>query len=427
MNKRCNVLNDFWYFNGNIVFIQGRMLKMNDFALFLTKTVISMATKSSIKKTTIYDANWFYEIEKMILLNLDDIVCNVRDHRHHHDYNRNDAYRECMNVFSCIRDAIKIGKYNDIVQDFVMKCPIQVDLTLTYDCNNRCSFCYHGGPARSKELSITEWCSSLDKLKDAGVIIINFTGGEPTLRFSLLEHCLDRYYDFFRFQMTTNGTLLSFDKCVRLKDKGLDFVQISVEHCIAAKHDDICGRLGSWIDTIHGIQNSLKAGLSVGTITTITERNKNDIENLVNFLISIGVTNISVNSLFYDTRAKNMEDRVSDKELYDVLKRIVMLTQNRAKASFLFPTCYRQINSMELGFGIKKCTAAVSTLHIEPNGNVIPCQSWTHESCGNILRDDWSKIWFSDVANSVRSRQKKGKCLGCEWIAECNGACPLIF
>ena len=43
------------------------------------------------------------------------------------------------------------------------------------------------------------------------------------------------------------------------------------------------------------------------------------------------------------------------------------------------PTCYKQFNPLEFGFGAKACSAAQYNMTIEPDGSVIPCQSWFKE------------------------------------------------
>lgn len=419
MSKRYSVLNDFWYLNNdNVLFAQGKAFQLNDVAFLLIKTVMEIGQSSDSMKVLTHDVNWMSKIEQLVSLNLDKIIYEISKKYDIDDKNR--VYKDCINVFLSVKNQGKTLIYDKA------KAPIQVDVALTYRCNNHCLFCYHGGSRDVGELSIMEWDLVLNKLRDFGVFVINLTGGEPTLRLDVVEHCLVKYRDDFRFQMTTNGRLLSLDVCNSLRDKGLDFVQISIEHSVAARHNDMCGSSEAWMDTVRGIRNALKSGLSVGTLTTLTRDNRDSIEDLIMFLMDIGVTNIATNSLFYDQRAR-VVNRLSNDELRDVLERILVIIGNRAKLSFLFPVCCRQLDLAELGLEIKRCTAAVSTLHIESDGNVIPCQSWFHESCGNIITDDFDKIWRSDVAVSVRKRKKQEQCVRCEWIDQCNGDCPLKF
>ena len=64
--------------------------------------------------------------------------------------------------------------------------PARADLALTYQCNNKCSFCYVGD-RKTEELSTENWKNILDELWKVGVPSVIFTGGEPTLRKDLVE------------------------------------------------------------------------------------------------------------------------------------------------------------------------------------------------------------------------------------------------
>jgi radical SAM protein with 4Fe4S-binding SPASM domain len=82
---------------------------------------------------------------------------------------------------------------------------------------------------------------------------------------------------------------------------------------------------------------------------------------------------------------------------------------------------------MQLELGVKGCTAALYNMCIEPNGDVIPCQSY-YQSLGNILSTKWSSIWNHKL--SIQLREHKGipdKCLKCSLLSECGGGCPLAI
>ncbi len=75
----------------------------------------------------------------------------------------------------------------------------------------------------------------------------------------------------------------------------------------------------------------------------------------------------------------------------------------------------------------KPATAALYNMCVEPDGAVLPCQSY-YRPLGNLLTDPWDSIWNHDLA--VRLRERQGlpeKCNGCALLAECGGGCPLQF
>ena len=45
---------------------------------------------------------------------------------------------------------------------------------------------------------------------------------------------------------------------------------------------------------------------------------------------------------------------------------------------------------------------------VAPDGTVIPCQSWLGGTAlGNILTDDWDKIWQSQRCAAIRAKSAK--------------------
>nr|MDO8118950.1 SPASM domain-containing protein [Candidatus Sigynarchaeota archaeon] len=89
------------------------------------------------------------------------------------------------------------------------------------------------------------------------------------------------------------------------------------------------------------------------------------------------------------------------------------------------PTQYCEYNPVLHGLGPKRCSAANISIAIEPNGDVLPCQSY-FEPIGNILKDPWKKIWNHKLAKAIRNRDDvPSKCKDCELIESCGGGCPL--
>jgi radical SAM protein with 4Fe4S-binding SPASM domain len=82
---------------------------------------------------------------------------------------------------------------------------------------------------------------------------------------------------------------------------------------------------------------------------------------------------------------------------------------------------------MQLELGVKGCTAALFNMCIEPDGGVIPCQSYYYQ-LGNLLTDSWESIWNHELSTSLRERHDiPDKCNGCALLTECGGGCPLQF
>jgi radical SAM protein with 4Fe4S-binding SPASM domain len=62
---------------------------------------------------------------------------------------------------------------------------------------------------------------------------------------------------------------------------------------------------------------------------------------------------------------------------------------------------------------------------IEPEGSVLPCQSY-YQPLGNLLTDPWQSIWNNPLAVNLRERKDiPAGCKACDFLIECAGGCPL--
>jgi len=307
--------------------------------------------------------------------------------------------------------------------------PIRVDMSLTFRCQNSCIHCYAGGPHETDELSTEQWKQVIDHLYRIGVFILTFTGGEPTLKEDLLELLSYGQKKGLVTGLITNGRRLTDEKYVRsLGESGLDFVQVTLESHKPEIHDLMTGIMGSWTETVAGIKNLIPTKIYTTTNTTLSKYNAGDFLDTVDFIKELGVAAFGCNSLIYSGKAKDViEDFVFPLEDLKILLPKVQDKATKLGLKFLWytPTQYCKFNPIELGLGIKSCSAAMINMCIGPNGDVYPCQSY-FESLGNILKNDWKSIWNHPLAVKIRNRAYvEPKCRECPQLQICGGGCPL--
>ena len=307
--------------------------------------------------------------------------------------------------------------------------PFRADLALTYDCNNLCVHCYSSSPRRRSELSTKEWKRVIDKLFEVGVPNLLFTGGEPTLREDLPELIAHAEKVGAVTGLVTNGRRLADKSYVRkLTEAGLDYVQITLESHLPEIHERITRVPGSWRETVEGIRNSLEAGLYVDVNMTLSKLNVKHVAGYVDFLAQLGVRNVSANRLIYS--GKGLEVREWFEPSFDETARALEILKDKAlehgmKFTWYGVTRYCELNPLELEVGLKFCSACSVTIAIEPDGTVLPCQSYFHP-LGNILRDKWEKIWNHELCREIRERRYAAPSCGeCGHFAACGGGCPL--
>jgi radical SAM protein with 4Fe4S-binding SPASM domain len=305
--------------------------------------------------------------------------------------------------------------------------PYRMDLAVTYRCNNDCAHCYNARLRSYPELDTSEWKKIIDRLWSLNVPHLIFTGGEPTLRNDLPE--LIKYAEQ-KGQITglnTNGRRLSDPNYVQqLVDAGLDHVQITVESHDRTIHDQMVKSKGAWSQTISGLRNAIESSLFVMTNTTMLKDNYQSLDKTLDFLIGTGVPTIGLNALIYSGRGENVGTGLSEVELKPLLRIAQeMTTTSDVKLIWYTPTLYCRFNPLEMDLGIKGCSAALYNMCIEPDGGVIPCQSY-YQQLGNLLKDSWETIWEHDLALDLRNRHYvPDECQLCSLLEECGAGCPL--
>ena len=310
-----------------------------------------------------------------------------------------------------------------------LSAPIRVDLALTFRCQNNCNHCYAGGPHETPELTTEQWKEVIDRLHQIGVFILTFTGGEPTLREDLPELLLYGQNKGLVTGLISNGRKLKDKNYVKTLEKtGLDFIQVTLESHKPEIHDRMTATKGSWRETVAGIKNIIPTQIYATTNTTLSRYNAPHFLETIDFLKELGVAAFGCNSLIYSGKANKIsKEFVLPLETLKELLPKVHDKANQLGLKFLWytPTQYCRFDPVQLGLGVKSCTAAMINMCVGPNGDVYPCQSY-FESLGNILKEEWQKVWNHPLAVQLRKREYvEQKCKECPQLQVCGGGCPL--
>ncbi|HEX9922524.1 MAG TPA: radical SAM protein [Anaerolineae bacterium] len=314
-----------------------------------------------------------------------------------------------------------------------VQAPYKVDMALTYGCNNECPHCYnepdrYGMPSLPKE----DWFRVIDLLHEVGVPHLILTGGEATLHPALPD--IIRYADRLGHVvgLNTNGRRIAHNPYMQtLAEAGLNHVQVTLGSCHPAVHDAMMGAK-SFEQTVRGIENALASRVHVITNTTLMRANMGHAEQIIEFLYELGIRTFAMNGMIYSGGGFTHPSAIHETEMPPLLIRV----RDRAEElgmRFLWytPTEYCRMSPVELEIGAKRCNAGEYSMCIEPNGDVLPCQSY-YVAAGNILRDPWEKIWTSRLFRTFRDRELDPrwaglpeKCWECPDLPLCGGGCRI--
>ena len=324
------------------------------------------------------------------------------------------AYREEVTTDVYYMD---IGDYAPFMQ-----APHRMDLMVSamtrngsWHCNQKCVHCYAAGQKLSdeEELSTADWKRVLDICRSAGIPQVTFTGGEPTMREDLCE--LISYARWFISRLNTNGIRLTPEYCQKLREAELDSVQITFYSEDSKVHNRLVGA-PRYEDTLAGIRNALAAGLSVSINTPLCTLNR-DYEKTLKLLHELGVIYVTCSGLITTGGAAQPASealQLGSEDLEEILRGAVSYCHaNGMEIAFTSPGWLDEQIFEELNIPSPSCGACLSNMAVTPGGNVVPCQSWLDDQpLGNILTDDWKKIWESETCKARRafSSQMTGEC-----------------
>lgn len=322
------------------------------------------------------------------------------------------------------------------------KLPILGEIAVTYRCNNSCLFCYAGcgtGGCRggassapdSEEMSLGEIERIIRVFKDdAQIPFFSLTGGEPLLRGDLEKMIRSARRIGLQVNLITNATLADRARARSLFRAGLRTAQVSIESCDDALHDLLTASPGSFRRTLDGIANLRAAGISVQTNTTLTALNAADAPRMPRFLRGLGVSRFAMN-LYIPSRAAGARAA----ELFFPYSKAGAAIEEVRKAAraenmtfyWYSPIPHCRYNPIARGLGNKSCAAMDGLLSVSPSGDVLPCSSYALPM-GNLLRQSFREIWFSDQALHFKNKlYAPAECAGCEGFTACQAACPLYW
>jgi MoaA/NifB/PqqE/SkfB family radical SAM enzyme len=150
--------------------------------------------------------------------------------------------------------------------------PFEIAWNVTYRCNLRCKHCYENAGQKRPELSTDEAKQVLDKLSKLsgiGLPALSFSGGEPLARNDFFELAAYAKKRVGYLSIASNGTLITRDNAKRIKDVGVDYVEISIDGTTPGVHDSFRGIPSAFERAIEGVKNSLEEGVDTCIATVL--------------------------------------------------------------------------------------------------------------------------------------------------------------
>lgn len=301
--------------------------------------------------------------------------------------------------------------------------PLSVQLDLTYRCNERCVHCYldhtdHG------EMTTEEIKHLLEEMASAGVFILTLSGGEIFLRkdfFEILEYARQLT---FCVKLKTNAILIREREAARIRNLGVESIQISIYSHRPEVHDRITLIPGSLTRSLNAIRFLKSQGLRVIIGNVLMIQNVRDYPGVRVLAAELGVEctldptitpmmdgDRSVLSLGIDQNS--MRQVFRDAELVGNVDEFCAIAEKPGED---------ELNS-------RPCSAGHTTCYVSPYGDVFPCVQFPLPT-GNVRSQRFIDIWqHSDQMNEVRSIRMKDltTCTSCTHVGNCTRCPGLAF
>ncbi len=348
--------------------------------------------------------------------------------------------------------------------DFGFNRPLQIHAPLlvvwnfTYKCNLSCKHCYSDSGKISKmELSTKEAMDVVDQIADFGVTSLAFSGGEPLMRKDFFEVARHAVNSGLYVSVATNGTLLTKENVKKLKEIGINYVEVSLDGSNPQTHDIFRGQIGAFNKALEGLKNCVDEDLCTCMAVTAIKNNLTEIPAVLDLAENMGVKRFTLFNFVPIGRGQDIvecdplpEEREEvliflRKKLLNNPKIAILTTAPQLARVALQSECWSPQGDMMIPFAhmeaakinkrakaladfIGGCGAGRFYCAISPEGNVQPCV-FLPIIVGTLKTEKFEDIWLtSPVFNALRDRAAlKGRCGGCEFKFVCGGCRARAF
>ncbi|XP_032071609.1 molybdenum cofactor biosynthesis protein 1 isoform X1 [Thamnophis elegans] len=309
--------------------------------------------------------------------------------------------------------------FSDFLTDSFGRQHNYLRISITEKCNLRCQYCMpeEGVQLTPKsELLSTQEIITLARLfVKEGVDKIRLTGGEPLIRPDVVDIIaqLRKLEGLKTISVTTNGINLA-RLLPRLKEAGLDAINISLDTLVPAKFEFIVRRKG-FHKVMEGIHKALDLGYNPVKVNCVIMRGLNE-DELLDFVSLTEKQPLDVRFIEYmpfDGNKWNFKKMVSYKEMLDTIKQkwpdLKMLPCEEASSTakaYRVPHFQGQVSfitSMSEHF-----CGSCNRLRITADGNLKVCLFGNSEvSLRDHLRCNASEEELIQIIGAAIGRKKK--------------------
>ena len=314
--------------------------------------------------------------------------------------------------------------------------PVSGTFELTARCNFNCPMCYvhlhqEDIDARGKELTAQQWIDLGRQAKEAGMMFVLLTGGEPFVRKDFFEIYRALKQMGLLISINTNGSMLKGAILEQLLQDPPTRINISLYGGCNETYKNMCG-LNAFDIVTENIRALKQAGVDVRINLSITPYNKQDIEKIYEFARSLNI-NVKASSYMYPAIRVNGEighnNRLSAEEAavcsvdWDQLRLTPEQFNTYASAMKERTAKLESECSADLDEGVS-CRAGSTSFWMTWDGRMLPCGMIPHPAVQPLeigFAAAWEQIRKETAA--IRMPKECATCANRKMCAVCAAIC----
>lgn len=307
---------------------------------------------------------------------------------------------------------------------FRPQMPYHMVWLATNACNARCVHCSSdAAKCLPSELTTQEAKEMFEDLASAGVFDVAISGGEPLTRrdiFEVIEHATGLG---IRVGLGSNGSTVTPQVARRLKDLGLNRLQISIDG-LEETHDRARRWRGLFQKSIRAIKTGIDADLDVHVCFTAHRMNFRELGAVIDQCATWGVRRFNMSRLVPTGRGDTSLDLTPGE--WKMVVEGFELKRKALAGQMDFSTHLAQLvlldPSLDCTSGFVGCQAGLGQGCIGPEGDVTPCVMLP-VVVGNIRQQSLEELWpTSPIIQTLQDRSNlKGWCHSCDQREKCGG------
>jgi PqqA peptide cyclase len=297
--------------------------------------------------------------------------------------------------------------------------PLWLLAELTYRCPLHCVFCYNpvDFAATENELSTDDWLRVLREARAAGSVQCGFSGGEPMLREDLEILVAEAKKLGFYTNLLTSGVGLTEERIVKLKEAGLDHIQLSFQDSTKELNDFLSHT--KTFELKQRVAQLIKANGWPMVLNCVVHRlNIDYIDKIIEMAVALGAEYLELaNSQYYSWASLNRAHLLPSREQLERAERVTNEYRDKLgdkiRMFYVVPDYYEKRP--------KKCMNGWGNvfLTVTPDGTALPCHTakmLPGITFPNVRDMSVKEIWYeSDGFNRYR---------GDGWMKESCRSCP---